>query len=203
MKMTSRRLSLLASCLALSLSAQTESAPPPPPDLPVAAPDTANDGNARQQRQRRNAGGNMPNFNPAEMQARIMENLRERFEVKDDAEWAVISERLTAVMELRRSEAAGAFGALALGFMNRAALAGGGGNGNNRITAMMGGSPEQDALRSALADNLPEAEITARLAKLREARKQHEAKLSEARENLRAVLTVRQEALAVMLGLLN
>jgi hypothetical protein len=41
-----------------------------------------------------------------------------------------------------------------------------------------------------------------RLDRLREVRKQNEAKLTKAQEDLRAVLSLRQEAIAVMFGLL-
>jgi hypothetical protein len=113
--------------------------------------------------------------------------LREQLAVKDDAEWSLIAGRITTVMELRRALIIGGFG--------------GGNNRSNRSGAVI--NPEQEALSQALEDNLPDAEITARLARLREIRKQNEASLDKAREDLRAVLSVRQEAVAVMAGLLN
>ena len=57
-------------------------------------------------------------------------------------------------------------------------------------------------MRQAITDNLPDAEIKSRLARLREVRKDNEEKLTKAQEDLRAVLSVRQEAVAVMFGLL-
>src|SRR3954470_4556098 len=54
-----------------------------------------------------NGGGN---FNPQEMQARMLTALRERFEVTDDEEWKLISERITKVSELRRNAATTGFG---------------------------------------------------------------------------------------------
>jgi len=45
--------------------------------------------------------------------------------------------------------------------------------------------------------------VKAKLAKLRESRKEKEGKLEKAQEELRAVLTTRQEAIAVMMGLLK
>ena len=77
--------------------------------------------------------------------------------------------------------------------------AGGGfrGNGGGRAA-----NPELDALRTAVTDKMPDAEIKARLDHYREVRKDNEAKLAKAQEDLRAVLTVRQEAMAVMYGLL-
>jgi hypothetical protein len=40
------------------------------------------------------------------------------------------------------------------------------------------------------------------MVRLRESRKQNEAKLAQAQEELRAVLSVRQEAIAVLYGML-
>ncbi len=138
-----------------------------------------------------NPGGWRGNFNREDMQARMLSNLRSQFDVADDAEWKLISERITKVMELRRTVAGGGFGLL----MFR-----GGNQGNRPATTV---NPEADALRGALEDKLPDAEIKARLERLRLARKQSEARLDQAREDLRAVLTVRQEAVAVLVGLLQ
>jgi len=57
-------------------------------------------------------------------------------------------------------------------------------------------------LRAAITEKLPDAEVKSRLERLREVRKQNEAKVAKAQEELRAVLSVRQEAVAVMFGLL-
>lgn len=145
-----------------------------------------------------NAGkGGRGNFDPAAMQERMLGALREQLGVTDDAEWALVAERLAKVSEIRRS-AGGAVG--------RGGPPGGGpggpGGGGNRPTRGPSGNPEQDALRAAITDKLPDAEIKSRLDRLREVRKQNEAKLTRAQEELRAVLSVRQEAVAVMFGLL-
>lgn len=143
---------------------------------------------------------------PEDMQARMLNGLRERFEVTDDEEWKLISERLSKVMELRRSAASSALGAFAGG---RGGPPGGGGTsggdrGNRTAGSTRGGSsnPEVAALTAALRDKLPDAEIKSRLERVREVRKNNEAKLTKAQEDLRAVLSVRQEATAVMFGLL-
>lgn len=145
-----------------------------------------------------NAGkGGRGNFDPAAMQERMLGALREQLGVTDDAEWALIAERLAKVSEIRRS-AGGATG--------RGGPPGGGPGGpvggGNRPTRGPSGNPEQDALRAAITDKLPDAEIKSRLDRLREVRRQNEAKLTRAQEELRAVLSVRQEAVAVMFGLL-
>lgn len=144
------------------------------------------------------------NFDPAQMQQRRMEALKEQFGVTDDAEWTLISQRITAIEELRRST----MGAMGMGMGMRGfggpggpgGQGGQGGQRGNRFGAQA--NPEADALRTAVTDKLPDAEIKARLAHLRDVRKQNEEKLTKAQEELRSVLSVRQEAVAVLMGLL-
>lgn len=146
-------------------------------------------------------GGERRTFNPADMQARMLSAMRERMGVTSDEEWAVIAERITKVSELRRQ----AGGALAAAMAMRGPGAPGGPGGDaarGAIRGRTGGSPETEALQSAVRDQLPDAEVKARLAKLRETRKTNEKKLEEAQEELRAVLTVRQEAMLVLAGIL-
>jgi hypothetical protein len=202
----SAALFIFAGFLTVSLSGQ---------DTTPAAGQPADNGNGNNGngRQRGNRGqgqggqgqGQGGNFNPEERQAQMLENLRTQFDVADDAEWKVISDRLTAVNDLRRTQAAGAIGAVMGAFGGggqRGGGGGGGGGGNQRAGRGANADPDLDALRQAIADKLPDGEIKARLERLRDSRKNAEAKLDKAREDLRAVLTVRQEAVAVMFGLL-
>jgi hypothetical protein len=64
-------------------------------------------------------------------------------------------------------------------------------------------SPELDALRKALDNKASASEIKAKLTELRAARKTKEAELEKAQDNLREILSARQEAVAVTLGLLK
>ena len=67
-----------------------------------------------------------------------------------------------------------------------------------------GASPESDALRTALeSEGTSAAEIKNKLEALRAARKKATAELETAREELRKVLTQRQEATLVLMGLLQ
>ena len=43
-------------------------------------------------------------FDPAQMRQRRIEQIRQTLDVKEDAEWNALSERITAVMDLRRTE---------------------------------------------------------------------------------------------------
>lgn len=162
-------------------------------------------------------GGERRAASPAEAQARMINALRERMGVTNDEEWGLISERIQKVSEARRALGGGLGGPGAMMFAggprgpggaggpggDRGATGAAGDRGAFRGPPQRGGSPEQAALGQAVADKLPDAEIKARLAKLRETRKANEAKLEKAQDELRAVLTVRQEAQAVLLGLLN
>jgi hypothetical protein len=122
-------------------------------------------------------------------QARSLAKVRELMEITDDDEWNVIAERVTRVGELRRDLAtpASARGPVSVGDKNRRSAS---------------GRPEQDALRVAIVEKLPDAEIKSRLARMHDIHRQNEVKLAKAQDDLRAVLTIRQEAVAVMAGLL-
>jgi hypothetical protein len=190
-------LSVLTFLFALSsaLLAQTD---------PNAADNTNAGGRGRRNQQNgggnNNGGGNgggRGNFDPAQMQQQMVDRIREQLGVTDDAEWKVIMDRVTPVMELQRStRGGGGFG----GF--RGGQAGPGGQGGGGRRGNLAANPEQTALQQAIADKLPDAEIKSRLERLREVRKANEEKLTKAQEDLRAVLSVRQEAVAVMFGLL-
>ncbi len=131
-----------------------------------------------------------------------MTALRTQFDVSDDAEWKLIQDRIMAVSELRRAGGGGFGGMMGMrGGPGGGAPGGQGGPGGGR-GGRGGGSPESESLRQAIQDKLPEAEIKSRLVRLRESRKTNEEKLQRAQEELRAVLNVRQEAVAVMAGLL-
>ena len=67
----------------------------------------------------------------------------------------------------------------------------------------MRSSPELDALRKAINNKASAAEIKSKLADLRTARKQKEAGLEKAQDDLKTILSARQEAVAVTLGLLK
>ncbi len=121
--------------------------------------------------------------------ARILDRLRDRLEVNDDDEWALIAERITQVEDARRALGSAANGAIK--DVDKRAVAG-------AKTA----HPERDSLRSAVGDRLPDAEINLRLARARDVYRENESRLRRAQSELRAVLSVRQEAIAVLAGLL-
>lgn len=159
-------------------------------------------------------GGDRPNFDPEQMRARMMERYRERLEVKSDDEWKILEERIAKVTEARREVGFGGMGRAAFGGGRRGGGGGGagagGGGGNDGAQAQRqarafggGSSPEAEDLQKALEAKAAPEEIKAKLAKYREARKAKQANLAKAQEELRKVLSVRQEAVAVMDGLLD
>jgi len=154
------------------------------------------------------------NFDPAEMRARMMERVREQLEVKSDDEWKIIEERVEKVMTARRD--AGGFGGGMMfgrgggpGGGGRRGNDGGGGGGNGGGERRRGGgmfgeeSQESKDLRAALEAKAPADEVKAKLEKYRAYRKGKEEELKKAQASLKEVLNARQEATAVLSGLLQ
>jgi hypothetical protein len=122
-------------------------------------------------------------MNPEQMWQRGAERLREIFDVKDDAEWRIIEERARKVYDLRVE-------------MVKSLIA---------AVRQQGGdtNPETDALKNAIAAKLSTEHLKATMERFRQARKAKEDKLLQAQEDLKQVLTIRQEAIALGLGLVN
>jgi hypothetical protein len=141
---------------------------------------------------------------PAQMRQMMLERMREHYDVKNDAEWKVISERIEKVIEARSAVGGGAGGLGGFGGRGPGGPGGGGGRGPGGPGGFNGQpDPEAEALLSAIQSNASADDLKAKLAKLREARKQKTAKLEKAQSDLREVLSARQEAVAVMAGLLK
>jgi len=152
-------------------------------------------------------------FDPAEMRARQLERAKEQLEVTKDDEWKVISERVEKVYAAQRDVQAlraGGFGGGRGGGRRGGNDAGGNGGGNGGGRRGGGGAgffgePPQELkdLRAAIEAKAPADEIKAKLEKLRTYRKGKEGDLSKAQDKLKEVLNARQEATAVMMGLLQ
>lgn len=148
------------------------------------------------------------NFNPEEMRARMTERVRELLEVKNEDEWKLISARIEKVRDAQ-NEVRGLNGDFRLLFSRPGGDQGGnppgGDQGGGRPRGGFGGTPNPDAeaLSKAVTTKAPTEEMKQRLAKVREARKAAEAKYDRAADDLRQVLTVRQEATLVAVGLLK
>lgn len=160
-------------------------------------------------RPRRSRDGNPPdgggqgggrggfNFDPAEIQKRMVERTKEQLEITDETEWKAIEPLVAKVNESRFAAMAGGFGRGGFGRGGRGGDQGGGGTPPG-----MPANPERDALQKAIDAKAPASELKSALAKFQEARKAKQAELEKAQGALRKVLTPRQEALAALNGLL-
>ncbi len=119
-----------------------------------------------------------------------MERYRENLGISV-AEWKVVQPKVQAVMDNRISGASGMMS------MFGGSRRGRGGNSSDEKTPT---SELRDLLEK---ENPAKGEIKAKLAAYRADRKAREAKLKKAQEDLRQLLTVKQEALAVLSGLLD
>jgi len=124
---------------------------------------------------------------------RMNEFLKTALKASDD-EWSIIQPLLEKVQTKQRETIMGRF--------NFPGSRRGGGDRSGRPDRPA--SPEADALKAALeAEGTLPADIKARLEAVRAARKKALAELDQAREDLRKVLTQRQEATLVMVGILE
>jgi hypothetical protein len=149
------------------------------------------------------------NFDPEQFRQRMMDNYRERLEIKGDDEWKAIQPLIEKVTEARQNVG---FGGGAFAFGRGGGGRRGGGNADAQANGNQGGrrgfrggdpSPEAEELQKAIESNASKDELKAKLAKFRDARKDKEAKLAKAQEDLKKVLSVKQEAAAVLNGLLQ
>jgi hypothetical protein len=151
-------------------------------------------GNADLQAQGRGQGGpggGRGNFDPAEMRARMMERYQEQLGFSD-AEFKAIQPLIEDVQTKQR-EARGGRGGMMFGA--RGGAGGRWGRGGNQDA-----DPELEALQSAIESG---SNIEAKLAAFRAARDKKEADLKKAQDTLKSVLTVKQEAQAVLMGIIN
>ena len=143
------------------------------------------------------------NFDPAQMRERQLERHRERIEVKSDEDWKKLEPIIGKVMDAQRDARMGmAFG----GFGGRGRGGDGNANANQGGNRNRGGgqsTPEVTELQKALDDKATAEDVKAKLAKFRETRKAKEAALEKAQDELRKALSPRQEAGAVLAGLLR
>ncbi len=136
------------------------------------------------------------NFDPAQMQQRMVDGIRDPLGFTNDTEWAAVQPLVQKVVAARFDVGMG--GGMR-GMMGRRNRGGGGGGGG----AFGQPNPDRDALQQAIDDNAPTGQIKALLAKYEASQKAKQAALTAAQTDLRKVLTVPQEAQATLLGLLD
>jgi len=143
---------------------------------------------------------------PAQFQQMRLERYRQDLEIKDDAEWKAIEPMVTKVMEAQRD----AFSGMGRGLFGRGQRGGrgGGGNANDQNGGNRRGfgpepSASDQALEKAIDSNGSKDELKAAMAKVRAEKKDKETKLAEAQTELKKVLSTKQEAVALTLGLVQ
>jgi hypothetical protein len=146
--------------------------------------------------------GGRGNFDPAQFQQRMMDNVRDRLEFTNDTDWNAVQPLVQKVMDARRDLGGGGMGMMMRG-RNRGGDNGGDNGGRPRNNFFGQPSPEATALQNALDDNAPDSQIKDLLARYQASQQKKQAALKTAQENLRAVLSPRQEAEASLMGLVE
>lgn len=141
--------------------------------------------------------GQRGNFDPAQMQQRIMERVQEQLGFTNDVEWDAVKPLVQKVMDARRDTMSNMVRGMFGGGRNR------GGDQGNRGGMFGQQSPEAEALQKALEDNAPASQIKDLLAKYKASQKAKQAKLEAAQDDLKKVLNTKQEAEAYLLGLVR
>lgn len=146
------------------------------------------------------------NFDPQQfqqqIQQRLVDSFREQLAVTNDDEWSVIESRLTKVVQVRMQTLMGGMGGFR-GIMGGNRGNGGQAGGRRGFAGFGQPDPDAEALRKAVESNASMDQIKAAMARYREARKQKEAELARAQDQLRQVLSLRQEAMLVSMGMLD
>ena len=174
-------------------------------------------GGAQAQQGQRGQRGGMQGgrqFDPERMRQMMDQRMREQLGATEQ-EWKVLGPRVTKVMELSRQTRGGGRGGMMFGGMGgrggmmpggmggRGAGPGGGRPGapDRQLTAV---EKAQEQLRTLL-DNTSATpdQIKKQLTALRTAREKAKQQLATAQQDLRKIITVRQEAQLVMMGMLD
>ncbi len=169
-------------------------------------------------------GGFGGQFDPTQMRQRMMDNWKQQLGADDDA-WKVIEPRLTKVMELNRQTMMGGRGMFGMfgprGMRTQRGDRGGqgasqgqgpGASQGNRPPRFPGDENReptavekaQETLSATLESESASPDIIKeQLTALRAARVKAQQELAAAQQDLRQILTLRQEAVLVLSGMLN
>ena len=155
-------------------------------------------------------GGPGARFDPAQMRQMMAQRMKEQLGADDEA-WKVMEPRLMKVFDLNRQTSGGP-GRGGMMFFGRRGQGGQNDRGPRDGQNAPGRSPEQQTAVDKATEQLQTAldnqaatpdEIKKQLTALREAREKAKQELGAAQQELRQILTLRQEAQLVMIGLLN
>jgi hypothetical protein len=175
----------------------------------VLAQNTDSNNNNGGQQGRRGRGGPPTAEQMQQYQQERMNRYKTELEIADDAEWKAIQPLVQKVQEARTAVMTNGMG------FGRGMFGRGPGGPDNRQgdqgqrRSFGGNNPDADALQKAIEAKASNADLKAATAKYQEARKARQAEvekaqanLEKAQANLRKVLSVRQEAIATLHGLL-
>ena len=175
---------------------------------------------------RRGGGQGGGGFDPEQFRQRMQERLKERLAASDE-EWKVIQPKIDKVMTLQRQSTSGrGMGMLFGGGRGGRGPGGGGPGGGGPGAGGPGGGgpggggggfgggpggPQDDSpvaqkardLQQSIDNNAGAEELKAKLAALREARAKAREQLTAAQGELKELLTAKQEAALVVMGLLE
>ena len=147
-------------------------------------------------------GGPGGGFDPAQMQQRMMDNIREQLNFTNDTDWSAVQPLVQSVMDARRDAQANGMRGM-FGGGRRGGQGGGMGGGRGGMFGQTTPSPEQTALQNAVEQDAPAAQIKELLAKYRASQQAKQAKLEAAQDELKKVLSTKQEAQACLMGLVK
>ena len=150
-----------------------------------------------------------PQFDPAQMRQMMEQRMQEMLGATAE-EWKVLGPRVMKVQELARQSGGGP--GVMFGPMGRRGAGGPGGPGSDRIGGR--GMPMnreltevekiQEELQTLLETTTTTPEqIKQQVTKLRAAREKARQELAKAQQDLRQILTVRQEAQLILMGMLD
>ena len=158
-------------------------------------------GQGGQRRNRQGGGGpGGGNFDPAAWQERRMARYQEQLGLTNQVEWDAVKPLVQKVTDAQRDVFSGQMRGM---FGGGRRGQGGPGGGQGGPGGMLPADPTRDALQQALDDNAPTAQVKDLLAKYKASQKAKQAKLEAAQADLKKVLTTKQEAEAVLAGLVN
>jgi Spy/CpxP family protein refolding chaperone len=170
------------------------------PTLAQNAPGGTDNGGTAQGGGGGGGGGGRGSFNPQQFQQRMMDRIKTALGSSDD-EFTALQPKIEKVMQLSRDANPGMGG-----MMRRGGRGGGGGaaapGGGEQATSDV--QTKLKDLQTALDNKDTSADdIKTKLQALRDARTAAKADLSKAQDDLKGVLTQRQEAVLVTMGLLE
>ena len=150
----------------------------------------------------RGDGGGRRNFDPAEARQRMAGWVKEQLGASDE-EWQVLQPKVEKIMNAQR-DARGGFGFGGMGRRGGGGFGGGGGGDRSADQPQSNVEKARNDLRNTLQNKDAAAnEIADKLKALREAREKAQQDLQSAQKELKDVLTPRQEAVLVSMGILE